>query len=58
MNTLNFDEIPQHTKDYLAAATLAAIRRFAQTEEGKALKEKLDNKEETKNGLVPCMLCH
>lgn len=42
MSTLNFNEIPQHTKDYLAAMTLAAIRRFAQTAEGKELKEKIE----------------
>lgn len=32
MNTLNFDEIPQHTKDSLAAATLAAVKRFMAAE--------------------------
>lgn len=38
MNTLNFDEIPQHTKDSLAAATLAAIKRHMTAEARKDLK--------------------
>lgn len=45
MGTLNFDEIPQYTQDYLAAATLAAVRRFAQSEAGKALKEETEEGE-------------
>ena len=55
MNTINFDEIPQHTKDYLAAATLAAIRRFAKTEEGKALKEQFHNNRTKETDVVACI---
>lgn len=50
MSTLNFNDVPQYTKDYLSANTLAAVRRFAQTAEGKALKETLEQQNKDKKG--------
>lgn len=32
MGTLNFEDIPQYTRDSLAAATLAAVKRFMAAE--------------------------
>ena len=37
MSTINFDAIPAYTREYLADATLRAVRETLSTPEGRAL---------------------
>lgn len=48
-STLIFDKIPDYKQDYIAAATMAALRRFAKTEEGARILAEIKKKKGDEN---------